>query len=206
MSSSTSGRPAVLVFLRAPERGRVKTRLAAGIGAEAALAVYRRLAEHTVAEALGAGAAVRAHVTPDEAAEQVAAWLGEGPLYLPQGTGDLGGRMERAFAEAFAAGYGPVAIVGSDLPGLSADLLRRALALLEHHDAVVGPAEDGGYYLLALREPCAALFREVPWSTERVLPVTLQRLREAGLGAVTLEELRDVDEVEDLPAGWASEA
>lgn len=184
----------------------MKTRLAAAIGAEAALAVYRRLAEHTVAEALGAGAAVRAHVTPDGAAEQAAGWLGEGPLYLPQGEGDLGARMERAFAEAFAAGHGPVAIVGSDLPGLSADLLRRALALLEHHDAVVGPAEDGGYYLLALREPCPALFREVPWSTERVLSVTLERLREAGLGAVTLEELRDVDEVEDLPAGWAAEA
>lgn len=205
MSSSPSARAAVLVFVRAPERGRVKTRLAAGIGADAALSVYRRLAEHTVAEALGAGAAVRAHVTPDGAAAQVAAWLGEGPLYLPQGEGDLGARMERAFAEAFAAGHGPVAIVGSDLPGLSADLLRRALALLEHHDAVVGPAADGGYYLLALRGACPALFRGVPWSTERVLPVTLERLREAGLGTAVLEELRDVDEAEDLPAGWAAE-
>lgn len=206
MSSSASDRSAVLVFLRAPERGRVKTRLAAAIGPDAALAVYRRLAEHTVAEALGAGAAVRAHVTPDGAAAEVAAWLGEGPLYLPQGEGDLGARMEQAFAGAFAAGHSPVAIVGSDLPALSAGLLRRALALLEHHDAVLGPAEDGGYYLLALREPCPALFRGVPWSTERVLAVTLGRLREAGLGAATLEVLRDVDEVEDLPAAWAEEA
>ncbi len=193
---------AILVFVRAPEPGRVKTRLAAGIGAEAALAVYRRLAEHAVREALAAGpsAAVRVHFTPADAGEAVRAWLGEGPLYLPQAEGDLGARMRAAFAEAFAAGAERVVIVGSDLPDLSAGLLRRALELLDRHEAVVGPAADGGYWLLGMRRRLARVFEDVPWSTGAVLERTLERLREEGIAPALLETLADVDEPGDL---WA---
>ena len=192
-------RRAVLVFVRAPEPGRVKTRLAASIGAEAALRVYVRLAEHAVREARALeDAVVRVHFTPPEAGGRVRAWLGEGITYFPQAEGELGERMRRAFEEAFAAGFGRVAIIGSDLPDLSTDLLRRALALLEEHEAVLGPARDGGYYLLALRRPFPAIFEEIPWSTDRVLALTVQRLRAAGVEAALLEVLSDVDEVGDL--------
>lgn len=194
---------AVLVFVRAPVAGRVKTRLAASIGAEAALRVYVRLAEHTLREARAVeGAEVRVHFTPADAGEEVRRWLGEGVRCLPQAEGDLGERMRRAFRDAFVAGHGRVVIVGSDLPELSSSLLRRALALLESHPAVLGPARDGGYYLLGLTRMVPGLFTGIAWSTGEVFAHTLERLRAAGVEPALLEVLGDVDRVEDLPPGW----
>lgn len=194
---------AILVFVRAPEAGRVKTRLAASIGADAALRVYRRLAEHTVGEALAVtGAEVRVHFTPADAEAAVRAWLGAGPALLPQAGGDLGERMREAFARAFADGHRRVVIIGSDLPEMGADLLRRAIALLTDHQAVVGPARDGGYYLLGLTGPVEGIFEGIAWSTPGVLAATLERLQTAGISPALLETLRDVDEAEDLPPGW----
>lgn len=197
---------ALLVFVRAPERGRVKTRLAEGIGEEGALRAYRRLAEGTLRAARGVeGAEVRVHFTPPDAGEAVRAWLGAGPLYLPQSPGDLGARMRSAFDAAFADGAMRVVIVGSDLPGLTAELLRRAFAALEEREAVVGPSADGGYWLLGLRRTLPALFERMPWSTPAVLPRTLERLRAAGIEPAVLPTLRDVDRAEDLPGGWRDE-
>jgi rSAM/selenodomain-associated transferase 1 len=196
---------AVLVFVRAPEPGRVKTRLASTIGAEAALRVYRRLAEHTlrVAGALAAeGVRVRVHYTPADAGDAVRAWLGADAAYLPQSEGDLGTRMEDAFARAFVEGAEQVVIVGSDLPALSAPLLRRAFQALDAHPAVIGPARDGGYYLLGLRRMVGGIFDGIAWSTPTVLAETLDRFRAAGIHPPLLEELADVDEAEDLPPGW----
>lgn len=204
--SSLGAGPAacILIFVRAPEPGRVKTRLAAEIGAAAALRVYRRLAEHAVQEALAVGsAAVRVHFTPGDAGDVVRGWLGAGPDYLPQAaSGDLGARMRAAFEEAFAAGYRRVVVIGSDLPGLSAELLRRAIGLLDGHRVVVGPAADGGYYLLGMTERVGALFEGVPWSTDQVLARTLEILRSMEIAPALLPRLRDVDTVHDLPPGW----
>lgn len=197
----------VLVFVRAPQRGRVKTRLAAGIGPDAALRIYRRLAEHTVAEALRLpGVEVRVHYTPAAEAAAVRRWLGRGPLYLPQADGDLGRRLTHAFADAWAAGADRVLVVGSDLPDVAAELLERAFAELEAAEAVLGPARDGGYYLLALRRPVPGVFDGIDWSTERVLRQTVERLQRADAPPTLLEPLTDVDEVEDLPTGWAARA
>lgn len=196
---------AVLVFVRAPERGTVKTRLAAAIGAAGALRVYRRLAEHTLREAAalaGEGVQVRVHHTPADAGDAVRHWLGAGPSYLPQAQGDLGMRMEDAFARAFAAGAERVVIVGSDLPEVSASLLRRAFDALDAHPAVIGPARDGGYYLLGLTRMVDGIFQGIAWSTPDVLAATLVRFRAAGVDPGMLEELADVDEPEDLPTGW----
>ncbi|HYW06347.1 MAG TPA: TIGR04282 family arsenosugar biosynthesis glycosyltransferase [Longimicrobium sp.] len=196
-------RRAVLVFVRAPEAGRVKTRLAAGIGAAAALRVYRRLAEHAVREALATGAEVRVHFTPAERGAEVRAWLGGEPRYFPQAVGDLGERMEAAFRAAFEDGAERVVIIGSDLPDLSAELLREAFAFLDSRPAVLGPARDGGYYLLGMRAMVPGVFHEVPWSTDAVLARTLDRMRDARADPALLATLADVDEAADLPAGWA---
>lgn len=193
---------AVLVFVRAPEAGRVKTRLAAEIGGEAALRVYVRLAEHALEQARAAGAEVRVHYTPADAGERVQAWLGPGAAYLPQAEGDLGERMRDAFDAAFAAGFRRVVIIGSDLPDLSAELLRRAFALLDAGEAVLGPARDGGYWLLGLRRPVPEVFRGIAWSTAEVFAETVARLRAEGIEPALLEVLSDVDEAADLPPGW----
>ena len=193
----------LLVFVRAPRAGAVKTRLAAALGDAAALRIYRRLAEHTLtqARALADEAAVRVLFTPADAGPETRAWLGDGVEYRPQGDGDLGARLEHAFAAAFAEGWPRVAVIGSDLPALSAGLLRRALAALRAHDAVLGPARDGGYYLLGLRRPAPHAFHGIAWSTERVLAQTLARLRSAGIEPFLLEMLADVDEAADLVIG-----
>jgi rSAM/selenodomain-associated transferase 1 len=195
---------AILIFLRAPRQGGVKSRLAARIGAAAALAVYRRLAEHAVdaARTLAPAAAVRVHFTPADAEAEVRAWLGDGLEYLPQAEGDLGERLAAAFEEAFADGHARVLVIGSDLPGLSPEVLGEAFALLERERAVIGPALDGGYYLLGLREPPPAIFHEVPWSTGEVAAVTVARLRSEGIEPALLAPLADVDTVDDLPAAW----
>lgn len=195
---------AVLIFVRAPELGRVKTRLAAEVGAETALAVYRRLAEHTVHEALAAVPPdhIRIHFTPPDTEPIVRAWLGSGPGYIPQADGDLGQRLETAFAQAFGAGYTRVLVVGSDLPGISAALLRSAVDALGDSDAVLGPAQDGGYWLLGLRRPMPEAFRGVPWSTADTCRHTVARLRAAGVQPLLLTEMTDVDTAADLPPGW----
>lgn len=191
------------MFVRAPEAGRVKTRLAATLGADGALRVYRRLAEHTVREARAVDAELRVHFTPADRESEVRAWLGDGPRYLAQAEGDLGTRMEAAFRSAFADGAERVVIVGSDLPDLTAALLRRAFGALDEHPAVLGPALDGGYYLLGMRAMIPGVFDGVPWSTDAVLARTLQRMRAAGIEPALLPALADVDEADDLPAGWA---
>lgn len=195
---------AVLVFVRAPERGRVKTRLAAQVGNDEALRIYRALAEHAVARALALGAAaeVRIHYTPSIAGHAVARWLGPGPIYLPQVGGDLGARLEAAFADAFAAGHGRVLVIGSDLPTLRTAHLRRALKLLQTHAAVLGPARDGGYWLLGLRAPLPHIFRDIEWSTPAVLAQTRARLAAAGITPALLPTLTDVDTAADLPPPW----
>jgi uncharacterized protein len=194
------------VFVRAPRPGTVKTRLAREIGEQEALAVYLRLVERTLGaarEVAREGIRVRVHHAPSDAGDDVRAWIGPGPEVLPQGEGDLGARMARAFDRAFGDGASRVVIVGSDLPEISPGLIRRAFGALEERPAVVGPALDGGYYLLGLRAPAAGLFTGVPWSTGRVLAVTLERLRLEGKDPFLLEPLRDVDDAGDLPPGWS---
>ena len=208
-SKPRTPRRAILVFVRAPQPGRVKTRLAAAIGDRAALRVYTRLAEHTLAavrELAAEDVAIRVHYAPADAGDDVRAWLGNGPLYLPQADGDLGVRMKDAFARAFADGAERVVIAGSDLPEVSASLLRRAFELLDAHPAVIGPARDGGYYLLGLRGMIEGIFDGMGWSTPHVLRATLERFSAAGVEPAALEELADVDTVDDLPPGWLNQA
>jgi rSAM/selenodomain-associated transferase 1 len=196
-------RCAILIFARVPELGRVKTRLAAEIGAEAALAVYIRLARHTVREALvlAPRVAIRVHFTPPDAGD-AGRWLGPEPTYIPQAEGDLGQRLDRAFRDAFTEGFTRVIVIGSDLPDLTTARLRNALAQLERNEAVIGPSFDGGYYLLGLRRLMPEIFRDITWSTATVFGETVERLRMAGVEPAVLETLRDVDRAEDLPKGW----
>ncbi|UOG76881.1 TIGR04282 family arsenosugar biosynthesis glycosyltransferase [Hymenobacter tibetensis] len=190
--------PHLLIFARHPELGRVKTRLAAGIGAEAALAVYAELLRHTFE--------VTAHIPAHKTL-----WLAETPItsaahtwpdyeQLVQFPGNLGQKMQAAFARAFAAGATAVLIIGTDCPGLTEEVLQQAYTALATHDVVIGPAEDGGYYLLGMRELYEDLFADKSWSTESVLMHTLADADRLGLRVAQLPTLRDVDDIDDLRA------
>jgi uncharacterized protein len=194
-------KPVVLVFAKLPESGRVKTRLAKDVGAEAALEIYRELAERTWAQVVAADAERWLVFDPPDREAEVEAWLPGADRYLSQASGDLGVRLSAAFDAAFDAGAPAAAVIGTDIPGLTAELLDRALDTLAPDEASFGPATDGGYWLLALARRQPSLFTDMPWSTERVGAITLDRIRALGLSIRTLPTLDDVDTAEDL-ARW----
>jgi len=197
----------LLVFARVPALGRVKSRLAAGVGAPAALAVYLELLAITRAAVAAAGVPATVWLAdaagPVPSAAETQEWPGLAAHC--QAPGDLGQRMAAAFAAAFAAGAGRVALIGTDCPGLRAAHLTQACALLAEHDVVLGPATDGGYYLLGLRQPRPDLFEHKAWSTATVLADTLADAGRLGLRVALLPELRDVDTAADLAAWRAYE-
>lgn len=195
----------LLVFAREPVLGRVKTRLAAGIGAAAALAVYRELLALTAAavQLAQVPATVWLAEAPAPPADPTRArpeWPGL-PWRVQPAADSLGERMAHAFGQAFAGGAGRVVIIGTDCPGLSAEVLRQAFEALRAHDLVVGPADDGGYYLLGLNAPCPALFADKNWSTATVLADTLADAARLHLRVARLPTLHDVDSAADL-AAW----
>jgi rSAM/selenodomain-associated transferase 1 len=194
---------ALIVFLKHPTPGRVKTRLAAALGEADAAGVYRALAEELMRRTRSERYRRLAFHAPGDSRSELEAWL-PGEEWHPQQGRDLGERMSRAFDTAFASGAERVAIVGSDLPWLGEAQIASALAGLEADDCVVGPSSDGGYYLLGLRRPAPALFRDVAWSTGSVLEATLARARELGLSVASLETRSDVDTLEDLREQWSS--
>ena len=187
----------LVVFMKAPRPGAVKTRLAEALGADAACAAYRRLVEALVAN-LAPLPKAELCFTPVDAAAQIKPWLRPGWTACPQVGGDLGERLHAAFHEHFETDALHVVIIGSDCPDVTARDIEDAWLALEGHDVVLGPALDGGYWLIGLRAPQPALFAGIPWSTDRVFGETICRAREAGLRVAILRELADVD----TPADW----
>jgi len=196
---------ALIVFVKSPEPGEVKTRLMPALGADLAAELYRALCEEVLqATVPEAGEYERlVFFAPPEAAEAVRAWL-PGLRIVPQSGDDLGARMTAAFARAFERGAERVAIIGTDAPGVSRQGVVEALDALDDADVVLGPAVDGGYYLMALGRPHPHLFEGVRWSTPTVLEETLSRAGAAGLRTRTLAPLADIDTPEDLRAEWLS--
>lgn len=186
----------LLVFLRAPREGQVKTRLACEIGPVAALEAYRTLLQRTLDAAADFGA-VELRFTPYDALPLVEPLLRPGWTAVGQGEGDLGVRLDSAFRDAFRDGFQRVMVVGSDCPEISPEDLSQADERLSESDVVLGPAHDGGYWLLGLRRPAPFLFRDMPWSTPHVFAETVRRVEAAGLRLGRLRELADVDTAAD---------
>lgn len=196
----------LIVFTRFPDPGKTKTRLIPALGAKGAARLQRQMTEHIIATAAkvsnlpGLTIEVR-HEGGSTGLMQE--WLGSQFSYRPQGPGDLGRRMARAFEEAFRDSKGAAVIVGSDIPGISADIIQQAFEGLQKNDLVLGPAHDGGYYLIGMKNTIPAetyprLFDGIHWGSGEVLSQTLQTVRESGLRFVLLESLADVDRPVDL--------
>lgn len=187
----------LVILVRAPRLGTVKTRIATVLGDWAALDIYRRLL-HALAARLTPLGPVWWRVTPDEAVDEVRLWLRPGWRAIPQGGGSLDARIIRAFDEAFAAGARRVVVIGSDCPEVSSADIDEAWRLLRQQDVVLGPATDGGYWAIGLAARHPELFADIPWSTSRVLEATLEKVRAAGLRHACLRTLGDID----TPADW----
>ena len=196
----TGNRDHIVVFVRAPVLGQVKTRLASETGAARALEIYRAMTEHVLGVMRSVGARVTVAYTPADAGPLMRAWLGDDVSHESQADGDIGARMAAAFASHVAGGADRVAIIGSDCPTITRETILTALTALDDADVVFGPALDGGYYLVAARTLHPALFRDVPWSSTRTLEVSLARAKEAGLRVAMLTPMRDIDTIDDWRA------
>jgi uncharacterized protein len=186
------------VFAKWPRPGFVKTRLAAVLGAEKAARVAAAFLNDTLNRLAEGEPATRRVVafTPDEMSRDFADLVSGRYALRPQGEGDLGARMERFLTAEFAAGAERVILVGADSPTLPVDLVTRAFAELEHADIVLGPAADGGYYLIGFRRHIPSVFAGVSWGTNRVFEETIARLP-ADVRLAQLPPWYDVDTPDD---------
>jgi len=192
--------PLIILFVKVPARSQVKTRLAAALGEEAALELYQRFVQDILDTLEQTGIPVMICYYPPDNRNAVAGWLGPEQQYLPQEGRDVGERMENAFRQAFNRGFSRVVLIGSDIPDLPAPLIKEALAALPMHDAVIGPARDGGYYLVGFRNDTffPGVFSGIAWSTGTVFRSTMQAFEKAGQRVHELPLWQDVDTIEDL--------
>ncbi len=186
---------ALIIFVRNPELGKVKTRLANTLGDEKALDIYNKLLQHTLEIAVATVATK--YVFYFDKIEDEDIWNADGFLKILQKDGDLGDKMEAAFLGLFNKGYESVVIIGSDCFELTTNIINDAFSHLEIVDVVIGPANDGGYYLLGMKKLFLFIFKNKKWSTEIVFNETIQELRDENISYRTLAVLTDVDTEED---------
>lgn len=193
-------RTRILIFAKAPVAGAAKTRLIPALGAQGAARLAASMLRDTVAQARGAGLGEPILcVTPERGDRAWDGLLLAGVRVIDQGPGDLGQRLGKAADGRLAAGE-RVLLIGTDCPALDSAMLADAAARLETHDAVILPAEDGGYVLLGLRRFDPSLFTGIAWSSDEVAPVTIARIAALGWTLFVGATLRDIDEPADLEA------
>jgi len=200
----------LMIFAKLPEPGKVKTRLAKVIGNEEAAGVYKQLVKRVAEQVAPPPTQKESWATwvifdPPGSEPAVREWLE--PLFLQgieaflaQVSGGLGDRLGAAFVAGFEAGFEKVAAIGTDCPHLDARGISACWESLEQSDVVFGPADDGGYYLIGMRENRQELFQDVPWSSDQTLPASLAVAERIGAAVDLLDELSDVDEVEQWEA------
>jgi uncharacterized protein len=188
--------PRLVLFARYPAAGAAKTRLIPALGADGAAALHKRLTERTVDILCATGLPVELYYTGAAKAE-FESWLGgsrlrHGLKLVEQAQGDLTDRLLAALNPA------PVIFFGADTPDLDASHVAAAVAALDTQDVVLGPAEDGGYYLIGMKRALPELLTDMPWSTDQVMPETLRRLKVLEVAPAMLDTLHDCDRPEDL--------
>lgn len=196
-----AGENCILIFIKSPERGMVKARLSEDIDGDIVVSLYKNFVLDLLETVRNGGHTFRIFFSPPESEEKISKWLGRGSSYIPQKGKDLGERMKNAFSRAFSEGFSKVLLVGSDIPDLTDTVINDAFELIEH-DAVIGPAFDGGYYLIGFKRSTflPEIFEEIPWSTDIVFERTIKILKKYDYKIHVLPEWRDIDRLDDLAA------
>lgn len=189
----------LIIFLKHPKNGQVKTRLAKTTMQDFATKFYTLCAEHIIQTTEEISGINRfAFYSNQSDKKEVTSWLGKEFLFVPQKGDDLGSRMKNAFNNVFSLGSEKVIIIGTDIPELSKELLKDAFSALDKSDVALGPSKDGGYYLLGIKQMYSELFDGIEYSTSSVFSDTIKRIKELGLSYHLLPVLSDVDTEEDL--------
>ncbi|MBI5328110.1 MAG: TIGR04282 family arsenosugar biosynthesis glycosyltransferase [Deltaproteobacteria bacterium] len=197
---------ALVVMLKAPVAGRVKTRLVPPLKAEDAARLYQCFIEDIFSSISKlTDVDIIAACTPQRLAKKVKRILPSGILVTPQKGKDLGERLENIFSLLFLKGYNKVAIIGTDSPDLPVEFIKKSFAMLIGIvNLVIGPAEDGGYYLIAMSKDCRQIFKDIPWSTNMVFEKTIEKAQKAGLKSDILPIWYDVDDINNLKTLWSN--
>ncbi len=196
-----SSKQRLIIFTRYPKPGKTKTRLIPVLGSVGAANLQRQMTEHTILQVKQLQKAIDISVEiwfSNGDLQLMQKWLGLDLVYQPQGEGDLGLRMARSLLQAFQSGAEKAIIIGTDCPGLNAEILATAFDKLRTFDLVLGPALDGGYYLIGLRQLIPELFANIEWGTANVFQKTVEIAQKVNLSYVNLVSLADVDRPEDL--------
>ncbi|MEO7043917.1 MAG: TIGR04282 family arsenosugar biosynthesis glycosyltransferase [Ferruginibacter sp.] len=187
---------ALIIFIKNPVKGKVKTRLPATIGDDMALEIYQKLIRHTLNMVKNTGADKFLYFS--DSIDETIGYANTPVHKFVQSGNDLGEKMNNAFVQLFKTGYKRVTIIGTDCAGINENILEKAFGELNNSDVVIGPATDGGYYLLGIKEMHSALFEKIAWSTSAVLHSTIERCNSNNLSYSLLTALSDVDEEADL--------
>lgn len=190
----------ILLFIKYPEIGKVKSRLARDLGGEIAVELYRNFVLDILSSIKETKADLKICFYPPDLRDRFVEWLGKDHDYLPQDGKDLGERMEKGLTWVFGEGYNKAIIIGSDSPDLPGDMIDLGFSSLWSHDVVIGPSSDGGYYLIGFDKKgfLPEVFRDIVWSSTAVFKKTLDIIAKAGLKVFVLPEWRDVDTLDDL--------
>jgi rSAM/selenodomain-associated transferase 1 len=190
----------LLFFIKNPEKGKVKTRLASAVGEKKAVKLYKRFLLEMLFTLNRGTFLFYLCYSPESPLSDLKDWLGDHYLYMPQSGENLGERMKNGFAEAIFMNFKRVVLIGSDIPDLPLEFIEEAFTSLMEKDAVIGPSFDGGYYLIGFKDKTFSprVFEGIRWSTQSVFEKTLNILKQEGLAVHTLQPLRDIDTVEDL--------
>jgi len=186
-------------MIKYPEPGKVKTRLAKDVGSRKAAEIYRHVVACIMKRTRPSSVEFERVVLydPPELLSDFETWL-PGERYIAQRGHTIGERMDNAIRDLLEMGAEKTVITGADIPDLKSRIIMQAFSALRDADIVIGPAQDGGYYLIGMKSPHPELFQNIPWSTEKVLEETLCKLRRLGLRLNLIETLSDVDAKEDL--------
>lgn len=201
LNFTASSKQRLIIFTRYPEPGKTKTRLIPVLGSVGAANLQRQMTEHTILQVKELQKVIDISVAVWYSGGDLRLmqeWLGLNLVYQPQGEGDLGSRMARSLLQAFQSGAEKAIIIGTDCPGLNAQILATAFDKLRSFDIVLGPAMDGGYYLIGLRQLIPELFANIEWGTAQVFQRTLEIAQKLNLSHVNLVPLADIDRPEDL--------
>jgi len=190
----------LLFFVKNPERGKVKSRLAAVIGNDSAVSVYKNIVDRMLSTLKEGTFPLYICFSPKNAQKPVKNWLGREYRYIPQNGKDLGERMRNGFTEAFEMGFKKVVLIGSDIPDLALEFIEEAFITLNKSDAVIGPAFDGGYYLIGFKDKTFSpqVFEGIAWGTQNVFDETVKKLKRFKRAVHTLPYQRDIDTAKDL--------
>jgi uncharacterized protein len=190
----------LLFFVKNPERGKVKSRLAAAIGKDSAVRIYKNLVAQMLSTLKKGTFPIYVCFFPKNVQKPIKNWLGTEYRYIPQHGEDLGERMRNGFSDGFAMGYKKVVLIGSDIPDLPLRFIEEAFGCLRKKDVVIGPAFDGGYYLIGFKDKTFSpqVFEGIAWGTQNVFDETIKKLKRFRRVIHTLPYLRDIDTAKDL--------